>query len=354
MAKRTTSRSTLASLAAELGVSRTTVSNAYNRPDQLSPALRERILATAQRLGYPGPDPAARSLRTRRVGSVGVLFTDDLTYAFEDLASVDFLAGMAAASHGSNTALTLIPAGPGVDVNPQTLVGQSAVDGFVVYSVAKEDPYLQAAMLRRVPIVVVDQPATTELPWVGIDDYHAIEPAAQALLDAGHRKIGILCIRLGRERNDGPVSARRLASASLHVQKARVEGALAVLERGGINPRGVPIVERHINDRANNLDAARELLTAHPDLTAVLCTTDSLALAVLDYHPDMSVTGFDGISTARARDLTTVIQPNRDKGIAAGRMLATLIDAHLADQHVDLTNTILPTSFYAGSTVRRI
>ena len=66
MAKRTQSRGTLASLAAELGVSRTTVSNAYNRPEQLSAALRERILATAERLGYPGPDPTARSLRTRR------------------------------------------------------------------------------------------------------------------------------------------------------------------------------------------------------------------------------------------------------------------------------------------------
>ncbi|HEX5406028.1 MAG TPA: LacI family DNA-binding transcriptional regulator, partial [Pseudonocardiaceae bacterium] len=60
---------TLASLAAELGVSRTTVSNAYNRPDQLSPELRRRVLETARRLGYPGPDPVARSLRTRKAGA---------------------------------------------------------------------------------------------------------------------------------------------------------------------------------------------------------------------------------------------------------------------------------------------
>ena len=69
-------RATLASLAAELKVSRTTVSNAYNRPDQLSADLRERVLATAKRLGYPGPDPVARSLRTRRAGAVGLMITD--------------------------------------------------------------------------------------------------------------------------------------------------------------------------------------------------------------------------------------------------------------------------------------
>ena len=117
MAKRNRQRGTLASLAAELGVSRTTVSNAYNRPEQLSAALREKILATAEQRGYPGPHPTARSLRTRRAGAIGVLLTEHLTYAFEDLASVDFLAGMAEASYGGNTCLTLVPVGPDSSVD---------------------------------------------------------------------------------------------------------------------------------------------------------------------------------------------------------------------------------------------
>src|SRR3954463_528197 len=56
---------TLDTVAGVVGVSRATVSNAYNRPDQLSAALRERILAAALELGYAGPDPVARSLATR-------------------------------------------------------------------------------------------------------------------------------------------------------------------------------------------------------------------------------------------------------------------------------------------------
>ena len=55
-------RMTVKTLAAALGVSPATISNAYNRPDQLSPQLRERILATAAELGYPGPDAAGRIL----------------------------------------------------------------------------------------------------------------------------------------------------------------------------------------------------------------------------------------------------------------------------------------------------
>ncbi len=67
------SRVTLKTIADAVGVSRTTVSNAYNRPDQLAPELRDRILVTARELGYAGPDPAARRLRSGRRDAVGLL-----------------------------------------------------------------------------------------------------------------------------------------------------------------------------------------------------------------------------------------------------------------------------------------
>ncbi len=106
---------TLASLAAELGVSRTTVSNGYNRPDQLSPELRERVLETARRLGYPGPDPVARSLRTRRAGAIGLLLAEGLSYAFRDPVAVGFLEGLALACEEAEQGLLLVPAMAGSD-----------------------------------------------------------------------------------------------------------------------------------------------------------------------------------------------------------------------------------------------
>src|ERR1700720_2851415 len=107
---------TLASLAAELGVSRTTVSNAYNRPDQLSPELRRRVLETARRLGYPGPDPVARSLRTRKAGAVGLVLPEPLNYAFSDPAAVSFVAGLAESCEEVGQGLLLIAVGPGRSV----------------------------------------------------------------------------------------------------------------------------------------------------------------------------------------------------------------------------------------------
>jgi hypothetical protein len=66
------SRATIKEVAAEVGVSAATVSNAYNRPDQLTSELRERVFEAARRLGYSGPDPVARGLRRGRSGPVGV------------------------------------------------------------------------------------------------------------------------------------------------------------------------------------------------------------------------------------------------------------------------------------------
>ncbi|QNQ91001.1 substrate-binding domain-containing protein [Corynebacterium poyangense] len=365
MVKRSSHRGTLASVAAELGVSRTTVSNAYNRPEQLSSALREKILAAAERMGYPGPDPTARSLRAGKVGALGVLLTEHLSFAFEDKASVDFLAGVAEASYGSDTALTLVPVGPSTSDDHAAalkLVNSAVVDGFVIYSVAANDPYLRAALARHVPVVLCDQPTDhPELPFVGIDDFAAIQPAAQALVDAGHRRVGILSPRLFINSRNGALSVSDIHTAELHLQRSRVLGALAVFGDAGIDPETVPVVSRHINDRANTRDAAREILETYPDLTAILCTTDSMALAVLDYAyergisvpEELSVTGFDGIEPAVDRNLCTIAQPNKHKGAAAGRMLLDLIEDRQGGRRraAHPPRRILATRLIPGATV---
>ena len=102
-------RVTLKTVAAAVGVSPATVSNAYNRPDQLSAELRERILAVAAELGFTGPDAAGRALRTGKSGAVGVLLTGHLSYAFSDPYAVGFLAGLAEIAEQFSTSLLLMP-----------------------------------------------------------------------------------------------------------------------------------------------------------------------------------------------------------------------------------------------------
>ncbi|HWM60472.1 MAG TPA: LacI family DNA-binding transcriptional regulator [Pseudonocardia sp.] len=319
---------TLASLAAELGVSRTTVSNAYNRPDQLSAPLRARVLEAARRLGYPGPDPVARSLRTRKAGAVGLLLTEALSYAFRDPAATGFLEGLALACEQAGQGLLLVPVSPEhADV---AAVHQAGVDGFVVYSVRDDDPHFQAVLERPLPTVVCDQPTALEgVDRVGVDDQAGMLELTRHLTGLGHRRFGVLCMRLGAGRVDGRASAERLAGATYPVQRARLAGIRDGLTEVGVDWADVPVYERFEHSVDSGQASAAALLAAHPNITAIVCTSDVLALGALRFAADrelpvpehVTITGFDGVPEAERNGLTTVRQPLLEKGRIAGELL---------------------------------
>ncbi|NIH86804.1 DNA-binding LacI/PurR family transcriptional regulator [Amycolatopsis granulosa] len=338
-------QATLASLAAELGVSRTTVSNAYNRPDQLSPELRKRVLETARRLGYPGPDPVARSLRTRKAGAVGLLLTENLSYAFRDPAAIGVLEGLALACEDAGVGLHLVPASPGRD--DVVAVHRAGVDGFVVYSVPDDDPHLGAVLARPVPTVIIDQPRIEGVDRVGPDDTTAVTALAEHIIGLGHRQVGVLCMRLARDRNDGFAYLDRQRSAHFHVQRARLEALAKAFGKVGVDWSTVPVVERFEHNVDDGATAARQLLDTHPQVTAVICTSDILALGALaEAHrrglrvpADLTVTGFDGIAEAERAGLTTVHQPVLEKGRAAGKLLLSSGD-HVKPRIITLTTQL--------------
>ncbi|HEX6754355.1 MAG TPA: LacI family DNA-binding transcriptional regulator, partial [Mycobacteriales bacterium] len=295
---------TLASLAAELGISRTTVSNAYNRPDQLSPELRERVLEAARRMGYPGPDPMARSLRTRRTGAIGLIFTEALSFAFRDPAAVGFLEGLALACEERGAGLLLVPALPGC-ADPQ-VVNRAAVDGFVVYSMPDDDPYVAAVLHRQVPAVIVDEPVGIDgVDWVGLDDRGAAEAVGRHLAALGHRDVAAISSRLDLDRNDGPADPERRRKSRYAVDRARLAGLTGALSA---DPDELPVEERFDNSAVAGRSAATALLDRHPGLTAIACTTDVYALATIEVArsrglrvpEDLSVTGFDDVPEAAA------------------------------------------------------
>src|SRR5918997_5667611 len=192
---------TLMTVATAVGVSPMTVSNAYNRPHKLSPALRERILGAARELGYPGPNPAARSLRSGRSGSIGLLFGEALTYAFRDPMAVEFLRGLAEGTAHHNTALQLIAA---LDADEQegaaSLLANAIVDGLVVWTLPERHPLLRLARDRNIPLVIHGSPRVDGVPFVGIDDRAAAHAAAGHLLQLGHRSFAVISQPFGQSR----------------------------------------------------------------------------------------------------------------------------------------------------------
>ena len=214
-------RATLASLAAELKVSRTTISNAYNRPDQLSADLRERVLATAKRLGYAGPDPVARSLRTRKAGAVGLVITEPLDVCLQRSRGAEFRCRACRIVRGSRAG----PAAGGRRAGPQprrTARTRCWAPGSTAsWSTPSPTttPTCRSCCSATLPVVVVDQPK--DVPGVSrvcIDDRAAMRELADYVIGLGHREIGLLTMRLGRDapaRTAGVVSPERLQSLRL-------------------------------------------------------------------------------------------------------------------------------------------
>jgi DNA-binding LacI/PurR family transcriptional regulator len=350
-------RATVKEVAAEVGVSPATVSNAYNRPDQLSPELRARIFEAAKVLGYAGPDPVARGLRRRRTGVMGVLYPDRLSYAFADPVSVMFLEGVSEAAEEARLGLLLVPGTPREARDPAA-VGEAAVDGFVVYCLAEDDPLVDAALERRLPIVLVEHPPREGVPSVTTDDLVGARAAAEHLLELGHERFGVISLELAPDVEGGLAGPERQRAAAYRPSRLRLQGYAAAFEAAGIPWEEVPVYEVAESAPEQGKIAAEVLLAQDPRPTAILAQSDQVALGVLEVArktglsvpEDLSVVGFDDVPEASRTEppLTTVYQPHIEKGLLAGRMLI----AQLREEEPPDT-ALLPTRLVVrGSTAR--
>jgi DNA-binding LacI/PurR family transcriptional regulator len=340
-------RTTLLSLAQELGVSRTTVSNAYSRPEKLSAELRERILAAARELGYEGPSPLAASLRKGRTDTLGVLFTDDLGYAFSDPVSVQFLAGLAGQAQAAEYALTVLSSPRSGGSGP---VSKAMVDGLIVYSVDEDSPGLAVVRKRGIPTVLVDQPPQSGTASVNIDDREGAAAAFTHLIELGHTAIATVAVAAG------PAECAQVspdASSQSYVVRERMTGWRQAATAAGLDPPMT--ISCPVNSADHGRHAARLLLDLDPSPTAIACLSDELALGAMaelaahgvDVPADISVVGFDDSPHAAQAfpPLTTVRQPARHKGALA----ASLLIEHLQTGSPTPTARRLPTELVVRS-----
>lgn len=316
-------------------MSRATVSNAYNRPDQLSPQLRDRIIATARRLGYPGPDPTARSLATQRAGAVAFMLGQGLSSAFSDPALSIMLDALASTVDSGDRGLLLLPGVDDAGPRPES-VARAQTDVVIAYSLPDDAPALQAVEQRKLPLVVVDQPAIPGTARVEVDDVGGAQLAARHLVSLGHRRVGILAFELSPSGGRGPASPERISSARFRVTRNRVAGYLAELGSYGITPDSVPVWEALCGDQQLGRRGALWLMSRQPRPTGLLCMSDELALGAiravrelgLSVPGDVSVVGFDDTPGARWSDppLTTVRQDLVEKGRRTGELALRMLE----------------------------
>lgn len=321
------------------GVAPSTVSNVFNRPNVVSEELSARVLAAAATLGYDGADPAGRNLRQGRTNAIGVVMRERLAYAFEDAAIVQLMQGFSEAADLRQLALVIVPAPPEAGAFSGPAVRHVAVDGLLVYSLASDDPLLNAVRRRYLPTVVVDSPSPPDIAagdnfeFVGIDEQRPAHAAVEHLLALGHRRLGIISTRLAARASPGVADLSQQQAATASVPQGRLRGAQAAIDAAGLPWRDVPVVQCQISTIEEGRAAAHLLLDRTPSTTAIFAFSDPLALGArlaatergLRVPDDLSIVGFDDSAPA-SEGLTTVAQPLRDKGRIATERLLRMID----------------------------
>lgn len=317
MAQKASARATLADVAALSGMSTAAVSLVLNdRPGtRISAEAMARIRAAADELNYE-PNPAARILRTGRTRTIGFV-SDEVTIT--RYASRMIVGALAAAKQHEHAVMMAETEG-----DPRAL--REAVNSMLKWRVDGIAVALMAARLvelptitTRTPLVIINGRTTDDHPSVLPDESAAGHEVAQAVLDAGHRRIGIVGEQSPDEMND----PRRTVSIG-----ARFASINATLAAAGVAPARAPI--QHWSPQAG-YEATLRLLREAPDLTAIIAANDNVAFGVyqavhevrLDVPGDVSVISFhdEEVASYHRPGLTTARLPYDDMGRLGVEML---------------------------------
>lgn len=321
---------TLETVAKAAGVSRSTASRAINGESRVSAATVEAVQRAVRELGY-APNRAARSLVTRRTGSVAVVVPETGERVFADPYFATILGGITAGLAGGRVQLVLLTAQQPGDVEQMlTYVRDGHVDGAIVVSHHGTDHLPEALAGIRIPVAFVGRPVdhAAGLPYVDADNVGGGRQAAEYLLTQGHRRLGTIA---------GP--------ADMPPGIDRLAGWRSAVEAAG---RAADAVERGDFTAEGGAAATAALLERHPDLDAIFVASDLMATGTLQalnvrgvrVPDDIAVVGFDDFlfATATMPPLTTVRQPTRE----AGRLVAQTLLAML-DGEIPAPAQILPT-----------
>jgi DNA-binding LacI/PurR family transcriptional regulator len=321
---------TLKSLAKQLGVSAMTVSNAFNRPEELSANLRQRILASAADAGYHGPRPSGRMLRTGFAGAIALSNPDPIPHLFEDSNASAFMAGISEVCEKHQYGLTVLP--PVRDISRLTAIDKVAVDGFILYAIPDHSSIIKRILGRQLPTVTVDMSKLPEVAAVGIDDRDAARKIAGHVLELGHRQIAILSLEILPDGFSGLVNGDRVQRCRGSVAQQRLLGYTDAFKDAGIDPASVPVYEIRISDDAEASYWTKQFLKRKRGRpTAIFSMSDRMAFGALraatqlglKVPRDVSIIGFDDIPQAAGSTpaLTTIRQPSRAKGQMAAAII---------------------------------
>lgn len=334
---RSAGRPTLDEVAARAGVGRGTVSRVVNGSPQVSEAARAAVIRAIEELGYV-PNRAARALVTQRTDSVALVVSESEERVFAE----PFFAGII---RGINSVLLETPMQLWLAMaqskrereRVEHHLTRQHVDGVLLMSLHGADRLPLLLAERGLPVVICGQPGgdlnldSGTISCVDADNGGGAKAAVAHLLAQGRKRVAAIA-----GPQDMGVGVLRLQGYRDAMAEANVRVDESLIAYGDFS-------------EASGAGAMRTLLDRHPDLDAVFCASDLMAVGAMrtlrEYGrripSDVAVVGFEDSVLARQTDppLTTVHQPVE----AMGREMARLLVARIKGEPAGPPLTVLDT-----------
>ncbi|PZR54310.1 LacI family transcriptional regulator [Xylanimonas oleitrophica] len=307
---------TLDDVAREAGVSRSTASRAINGGSRVSPAAMSAVEDAVARLGY-APNRAARSLVTRRTGSIALVMSEPDRRLLSDPFLSAVLVGVNEGLAGTDLQLVLLLSRAGEPGRSARYLRSGHVDGAIVVSHHRDDRLETELAGGAMPVVFIGRPFDERVrTYVDADNLEGGRIAARRLVERGRRRIGTI---------SGPLDM----TAPLD----RLAGWREVVTAAGLPDDAVVEGDFTVAGGAAGMEL---LLDRYPDLDAVFVASDLMAEGALRVlaaagrrvPQDVAVVGFDDLGGAERTTppLTTVHQPVVDLAAGATAALLELLD----------------------------
>ena len=335
-----------------MNVSRATVSRCFTNHPGISPETRARVFDLASRMGYShleNAKPRAHSPKFRQL-SIGTLVCVDLP-SFEntryDNPGQKILTGVTEYFRTVDTTIDLhYVRSADRDVTSESyrrIAGSRRrrwKGVLLIYPFAR--PVVDELLATYPVISLVEQYGSSSLNCVDVDHYRGISRVVDALIAAGHRRIGFFTWKYGVE------AGWALRRYSAYLEKLTAVGFPLRLE-DAIIAKG---------PEKKFIEQAREtvLQRTRDGVTAWICAADHQAYDLIAWleskgvkvPADLSITGFDGISPPSGAPLLSTVEiPFRQIGITGAKRLSDMVHKRFdAPQHI-----LLDCNLRAGETI---
>lgn len=327
-------RKTIYDVAAEAGVSISTVSRVINGKGYVSDEMRQKVEKAC--VNYR-PIASAREIQTQKSDTIAVIISNNIRYVFMNSTYLNILSAITTVAKRAGYRIMLDVYEQEEDDTAYDLYLERRVDGFIILGAKKSSKLIDVFNENKVPFVLVgdygdDSKAVCQ---VEIEDENAVRSVVDYLTNIGHTKIGII-------------------TGSLEYASScnRLKGYLSALEAAGIEKRDEYIENCDNMTGVMGENLAKKLLLLREPITALVAFNDSIALAAykaaqslnIQIPDQLSIVGFDDILEASyvQPGLTTVWQPSYEKGEKAATLLINALEnQELPRGKVELKSVII-------------